>query len=87
MDYYYSLSLLLLADSTCMLPIWKIGCTVMQLTHPVAMTGSEYLETQRTMTVPIAMLCAARSIHHSPLPHIVESLLSSESAGTCETSC
>eukprot|EP01018_Ginkgo_biloba_P022385 Gb_03675 [translate_table: standard] len=24
--------------------------------HPVAMTGSVYLHTQRTMTVPIAML-------------------------------
>jgi hypothetical protein len=35
--------------------------------HPVAITGSTYLHTQRTITVPTAMDCAARSIHHSPL--------------------
>lgn len=29
---------------------------MVQPTHPVAMTGSEYFETQRTMTVPTAML-------------------------------
>jgi hypothetical protein len=38
--------------------------------HPVAMTGSTYLHTQRTMTVPTAMLCAASNIHHSPLSQI-----------------
>ena len=35
--------------------------------HPVAITGSTYLHTHLTITVPTAMLCAARSIHHSPL--------------------
>ena len=33
----------------------------------MAMTGSVNLQTQGTMTVPTAMLCAASSIHHSPL--------------------
>ena len=37
--------------------------------HPVAITGSTYLHTHRTMTVPTAMDCAASNIHHSPLSH------------------
>ena len=41
----------------------------MAMCHPVAITGSTYLHTHRTITVPTAMLCAARSIHHSPLSH------------------
>jgi len=41
--------------------------------QPVAMTGSQYLHTQRTITVPTAMLCAARSIHHSPLSSRLQS--------------
>lgn len=40
------------------------------LTQPVAITGSENLETHRTITVPTAILCAASSIHHSPLSQI-----------------
>lgn len=65
------------------LNIINIKSVVICLTHPVAMIGSEYLETQRTITVPTAMLCAARSIHHSPLPHREKLLLSTERAGTC----
>ena len=56
---------------------------LVKLTHPVAITGSEYLETQRTITVPMAILCAARNIHHSPLPHREKLLASKASAGTC----
>lgn len=52
-------------------------------TNPVAMTGSENLETQRTMTVPTAMLWAASSIHHSPLPHNEKLLSPREIAGIC----
>lgn len=53
-------------------------------THPVAMIGSEYLETQRTIIVPTAILWAARNIHHSPLPHSEKLLSSKASEGTCK---
>lgn len=56
---------------------------IVELTHPVAITGSEYLETQRTITVPMAILCAARNIHNSPLPHKEKLLASKARAGTC----
>lgn len=47
------------------------------ITQPITMIGSENFETQRIITVPMAMNCAASNIHHSPLSQILHVLVAS----------
>ena len=57
------------ASASCQADRAARGRPPSTMCQPVAMTGSQNLETQGIRTVPMAMLWAASSIHQAPLSH------------------